>query len=683
MKTIYLADRDEAYRKELAHELQQGGAQVVEFASGPELFARTVENEPDLVLMDTDLDEVDGFQVFVWLQRERPHRPYPVVFLTRFDHPGVARVCKHHGALDYLLKSDPLEQVTDRIQRILARRDRPHERELPVALECLRSQGKSGRLDVTAYGEDGYVLLYKGRTLEARWNFFEGDQALRVLMQVPLEARFRFTEWFGETSRPEGDEGEGVAPTPEVGPQDLAGDSEAAPAAAEIATVPAAVESAPVSTATEIAPAPEEAEVPDAGKNGKRDKPVSRRALLGLLIALPLLVTVGLALSALFPGVFPGRDEIRSVLSVPVGARKAQEGTAPQGTASLNRPIASSPDAPAGEGRASPGDPPDGDVPLPSVAELPSPSQVQSAPEPMSQAIPPGTTPAQYPAPAVRADAARPGTKPPPALADSPTTVRKTQRSARLIQRSLLFEEDTDPPGLESQPASGSLLLDIEVGGNGRAKQVQIRRSSGNEAADQAAMAAARKVLWEPADGERGATGAWITLAVAFDPPQSNQSDSPADSSERGPAPPPPEGDLALKGLAAERVATPSPEPSRPESEGIPDSSLNLAGVKFPVIRGGSLPSPKGSLRVRYPRELADKKVRGAATLRVLVGASGSVEAVRVLRSSGHPELDRALEEAVRRMSYHPARRRDGRAVPAWIEQRVLGVCCRAPASSP
>lgn len=116
MPTIYLADRDEPYRKGLAHALRRRGLEVEEFASGSELYARSQADAPDLVVMDTDLEEMDGFQVFALFQRERPERPLPIVFVTAFDHPRVARVCKQRGALGYVGKGRPLEQVVGAIQ---------------------------------------------------------------------------------------------------------------------------------------------------------------------------------------------------------------------------------------------------------------------------------------------------------------------------------------------------------------------------------------------------------------------------------------------------------------------------------------------------------------------------------------------------------------------------------------
>ena len=78
----------------------------------------------------------------------------------------------------------------------------------------------------------------------------------------------------------------------------------------------------------------------------------------------------------------------------------------------------------------------------------------------------------------------------------------------------------------------------------------------------------------------------------------------------------------------------------------------------LPCVPSTLLPSPSGG-------------IGGTVTLWVLVDASGQVEDVRALRSSGQPELDRAAMDAIRRSRYSPARRA-GAAVPSWTQQQIV-----------
>ncbi len=67
-----------------------------------------------------------------------------------------------------------------------------------------------------------------------------------------------------------------------------------------------------------------------------------------------------------------------------------------------------------------------------------------------------------------------------------------------------------------------------------------------------------------------------------------------------------------------------------------------------------------------YPILALRHKEQGDVVLRVLVGAEGEVDDVRVLRSSGHPQLDAAALVGVGYWFYLPAVR-NHHAVASWI----------------
>jgi CheY-like chemotaxis protein len=119
MFTVFLADRDAAHRKELAHALRRRGLRTMEFTSGSDLYAGVVAAAPDLVLLDVDLDEMDGFQVFSRLLRWRAERPLPLVFLTEFANAHVMEVCIERGARAYLRKGDSPETVAAAVVDLL------------------------------------------------------------------------------------------------------------------------------------------------------------------------------------------------------------------------------------------------------------------------------------------------------------------------------------------------------------------------------------------------------------------------------------------------------------------------------------------------------------------------------------------------------------------------------------
>lgn len=85
---------------------------VQECGSGAQAIAEIRATRPDLVFLDVQMPEVDGFDVLEMLGSEMPPA---VVFVTAYDHYALRAF--EAGALDYLLK--PFDNA--RFDRALAR----------------------------------------------------------------------------------------------------------------------------------------------------------------------------------------------------------------------------------------------------------------------------------------------------------------------------------------------------------------------------------------------------------------------------------------------------------------------------------------------------------------------------------------------------------------------------------
>jgi periplasmic protein TonB len=81
---------------------------------------------------------------------------------------------------------------------------------------------------------------------------------------------------------------------------------------------------------------------------------------------------------------------------------------------------------------------------------------------------------------------------------------------------------------------------------------------------------------------------------------------------------------------------------------------------------------PRGGYQVTpsYPASARRLGIEGTALLRVFVDAKGHVGDVVVKQSAGHPDLDRAAADAVRRWRFDPARQ-GADAVAMWVELPV------------
>jgi DNA-binding NarL/FixJ family response regulator len=119
MINVLVADDHEVVRSGLASLLQGTDINIVgEAANGNEAVQRTLEQEPDVVLMDIRMPEADGLEALERLQKERPGTK--VVMLSTYDNPTYVARSVALGACDYVLKGSPREMLIGAISRAAA-----------------------------------------------------------------------------------------------------------------------------------------------------------------------------------------------------------------------------------------------------------------------------------------------------------------------------------------------------------------------------------------------------------------------------------------------------------------------------------------------------------------------------------------------------------------------------------
>jgi protein TonB len=184
---------------------------------------------------------------------------------------------------------------------------------------------------------------------------------------------------------------------------------------------------------------------------------------------------------------------------------------------------------------------------------------------------------------------------------------------------------------------------------------------------------------------------------VVPEPPRPVAPEPPKPSVADPPAPPAPEPSRTATGASA-RVPT-SPEPPT-TTEGVAGPSIGatsepgsgafaLPGQAPAHAGNGGPPStangpvvaaippegvtqraiPRGGYQYRpaYPASARSLGIQGTTLLHVLVSDTGRVAEVVVKQSAGHPDLDRAATDAVRRWRFEPARR-GTEPVEMWVQ---------------
>ena len=116
---IFLVDDDALFLKSLEIEFLENADFIVETYSTGELCIANINNNPDIVILDYQLDGIvanamNGIETLDKIKAFNPQ--IPVVMLSSQDKIEVAINCMHHKAVDYVVKS---ETAFVRLQKII------------------------------------------------------------------------------------------------------------------------------------------------------------------------------------------------------------------------------------------------------------------------------------------------------------------------------------------------------------------------------------------------------------------------------------------------------------------------------------------------------------------------------------------------------------------------------------
>ena len=120
-KRILVVDDEARVREMIEFRLRQYGFDVIQAADGREALAVASKEQPDLVLLDVMMPELDGFQVCSRLKQHEATQHIPVVMLTaKAEAKDVTRAF-NSGAVDYVVKPyDPVVLQQKVVQNLAA-----------------------------------------------------------------------------------------------------------------------------------------------------------------------------------------------------------------------------------------------------------------------------------------------------------------------------------------------------------------------------------------------------------------------------------------------------------------------------------------------------------------------------------------------------------------------------------
>src|SRR5579872_903945 len=101
MAKILLVEDNQYNREMLAKRLQRSGFDVVPALDGREGIEMAKSETPDIILMDLDLPEIDGWEATRRLKANPSTRPIPIIALTAHAMPQDLRKAVESGCDQY------------------------------------------------------------------------------------------------------------------------------------------------------------------------------------------------------------------------------------------------------------------------------------------------------------------------------------------------------------------------------------------------------------------------------------------------------------------------------------------------------------------------------------------------------------------------------------------------------
>jgi CheY-like chemotaxis protein len=104
MKTILLVEDDKFIRDLVSIKLIENGFLIDIAESGEEALVNLRDKKPDLMVLDLELNGMQGVDLLAVLKSDSLPKPVPVVVFSNNDEPEMKEKCAEFGVEDFFLK---------------------------------------------------------------------------------------------------------------------------------------------------------------------------------------------------------------------------------------------------------------------------------------------------------------------------------------------------------------------------------------------------------------------------------------------------------------------------------------------------------------------------------------------------------------------------------------------------
>jgi DNA-binding NtrC family response regulator len=128
MPTLLVVDDEESVRYSFRRVFQAEDVQVLTAASAAEGLAVVARDNPDVIVLDLQLPDRSGLEVFREVHARSPKRP--VIFITAHGTTDTAIEAMKGGAFDYITKPVEFDELLLLVDRVSERRTLMKENEI-------------------------------------------------------------------------------------------------------------------------------------------------------------------------------------------------------------------------------------------------------------------------------------------------------------------------------------------------------------------------------------------------------------------------------------------------------------------------------------------------------------------------------------------------------------------------
>ena len=189
---VLIADDDAAHRRVLQNILEKAGFRVDTAENGKIALEKYAELNPDAVLLDVEMPELDGFSVCEAIRAEEQIRETPIFIITgREDEEAVERAYSV-GATDFLNKPIALTVLPHRIQHVLRTSTSLNDlrgliRAIPDLIFVVNADGDVQ--EGLSRGDATHTQQIQALSTASKVNFYpcENDDKARACIKLALE----------------------------------------------------------------------------------------------------------------------------------------------------------------------------------------------------------------------------------------------------------------------------------------------------------------------------------------------------------------------------------------------------------------------------------------------------------------------------------------------------------------